>query len=466
MAIPFITSNIILNLERTHYPYTPFGLSNSQMLQNSNKNSLNFSRNLQTSNNSANLSNIFNIHYNVKLYIGNPKKEFRLILDTGSNWLWVGSSSCKNCYRLGIADLYQCSASQTCHENQDTSVDIQYGIGYVSGYVTKDSVALDPEGSLVVDDQEFLQVKTIQDIEQLKGEGILGIGKKAFIPGTYMTFIENLKKQGKIKNNMYSLYLLGNECQEDSKMMIGGYDELLFEGNITYVQVIDDDFWNIPIQLMYFSKGNETKSIDSIYKKALIDSGSSEIVMNSIDLKDIIGYSCELISNYQEIQQMTCDESDDMKYPIFNVMINETVFSIQPKDYIASCYFRYFKYLCRLHFVVDDTLQLEEIIILGQTFLNSYYSIYDLENNRIGLAKAKKEETNKGFSLKTSFFQIFALILITNLILFLLEYLCVNLKVCAKIEGMNCVEKLFKDFTIFPDVLVDEAMTERKSPLV
>ena len=467
-----IFSNFVMNLQQTNSEYVPFGVSKRRNLQENLENGQNSEeRNLSNNDNSAQLTNIFNIHYNVPIFIGNPKKEFRLILDTGSNWLWVGSSSCENCYRIGIGDLYQCSASQTCLENQDNMVDIKYGIGYVSGFITKDMVSLDSEGKLGVD-QEFLQIRQIQGLEQLKGEGVLGIGKKGLIPGSYMTFIENLKKQGKIQNNMFSLYLLGNECKEDSKIIIGGYNESLFEGDITYVKVVDDDFWNIPIENLFFKKKNETKSIDSIYKKALIDSGSSEIVMNSNDLEEIISYfktigiSCEMVENYQGVPQMTCEEGDDNNYPSFNVQINGSVFTIEPKDYIANCYFKYFKYLCRLHFIADDTLKVEEIIILGQTFLNSYYSIYDIENNRIGLAKTKKYEIQKHLSLKTTLFQVLGIIIVTNLLLFLLEFLCVNLKVCAKIEGLNVFEKLFKDLIVFPDVLVDEVMTERKSPLV
>ena len=194
--------------------------------------------------------------------------------------------------------------------------------------------------------------------------------------------------------------------------------------------------------------------------------------MNSNDLEEIISYfktigiSCEMVENYQGVPQMTCEEGDDNNYPSFNVQINGSVFTIEPKDYIANCYFKYFKYLCRLHFIADDTLKVEEIIILGQTFLNSYYSIYDIENNRIGLAKTKKYEIQKHLSLKTTLFQVLGIIIVTNLLLFLLEFLCVNLKVCAKIEGLNVFEKLFKDLIVFPDVLVDEVMTERKSPLV
>ena len=408
------------------------------------------------------LSNIFNIHYNVKVYIGNPTKEFNLILDTGSNWLWVGSDSCENCYASGISDLYHCSNSISCIEDSLTSMDIHYGIGYVNGYMTRDRVSLDKFGNISVDDQQFIQIQRIQDINQLKGEGLLGIGKKGYETKVQSTFIENLKKQGKIEHNMFSLYLLGHDCREDSRIVIGGHDESLFEGNITYVYGISDEMWNIPIESVFFSMNDMVKNIDSVYKTALIDSGSSEIVMNSTDLSHIInhfeslGIYCEMIDNYQNVPQLTCEESDETRYPDFNVKINSTIFTIKPKEYFANCYFISFKYVCRLHFIVDNSLDIEEIIILGETFLNVFYSIYDLENNRIGLAKARKYVDFENLSTKEAFFKVFALIIVSNLLLFLMEFLCVNKKVCAKIETVNLVEKLFRNFEYYPELLVEE----------
>ena len=469
--IPDMT-HITLNLEReeVHFSQTTSlksrilasyrkNFSNSNHIENSTKRSLTNT----LKNNNLTLSNIFNIHYNVKLYIGNPKQEFRLILDTGSNWIWVGSELCENCYSVGMGDLFQCSKSDSCIADKTNHLDIHYGIGYVSGFVSRDTVSFNKnDEDLSVENQEFLQIEKIQDIEQLKGEGLLGIGKKGYDPVVHSTYMENMKNQGKIEKNMFSLYLLGHECKEDSKIVIGGYDENLFEGDITYILGNDEDFWNIPIELLFFSKEDKQKTIDSVYKTALIDSGSSEIVLKSADLVEIIEYfksidiSCELLINYQNVPQLTCEESRESKYPDFNVIINKTIFTIKPQDYIANCYFRSFKYMCRLHFIVDDHLDIEEIIILGETFLNVYYSIYDFDNNMIGLAKAKKTYNLETFSDKMSYFKIFGVIIISNLLLLLLEYLCVNLKLCAKIESLNFVEKIFKDFNQYPDLLIEE----------
>lgn len=124
---------------------------------------------------SLSLTNVFNIHYNIKIFIGTPLKEFRLILDTGSNWLWVGSASCQGCYRIGIGDLYYCEGSQTCIEEKLPEIEVKYGIGYVKGFATKDLVSFDENATLAVQGQEFLQIEEIQEIDQLKAQGILGI---------------------------------------------------------------------------------------------------------------------------------------------------------------------------------------------------------------------------------------------------------------------------------------------------
>lgn len=43
------------------------------------------------------LSDFMDVQLFVKLYIGANHQPFQLILDTGSNWLWVYSRLCGNC---------------------------------------------------------------------------------------------------------------------------------------------------------------------------------------------------------------------------------------------------------------------------------------------------------------------------------------------------------------------------------
>jgi len=45
----------------------------------------------------ANLNNLQDMQYSITLYVGSAKKQMTFIIDTGSSWLWIPSSTCSGC---------------------------------------------------------------------------------------------------------------------------------------------------------------------------------------------------------------------------------------------------------------------------------------------------------------------------------------------------------------------------------
>jgi hypothetical protein len=43
------------------------------------------------------LKNIYNNQYIGFIYVGKDSQEFRVIFDTGSNWLWIPNTNCSGC---------------------------------------------------------------------------------------------------------------------------------------------------------------------------------------------------------------------------------------------------------------------------------------------------------------------------------------------------------------------------------
>lgn len=55
---------------------------------------------------------------------------------------------------------------------------------------------------------------------------------------------DNLMKQHKIENNMFSFYMGSKENTYDSELTIGGYNKNKFTGDLHYHKITKKEFWN------------------------------------------------------------------------------------------------------------------------------------------------------------------------------------------------------------------------------
>eukprot|EP00469_Lotharella_globosa_P015169 CAMPEP_0167823414 /NCGR_PEP_ID=MMETSP0112_2-20121227/8089_1 /TAXON_ID=91324 /ORGANISM="Lotharella globosa, Strain CCCM811" /LENGTH=469 /DNA_ID=CAMNT_0007724991 /DNA_START=8 /DNA_END=1417 /DNA_ORIENTATION=- len=127
------------------------------------------------------LENTQNAVYSIKIKIGTPKKEFRVVADTGSNVLVVPGISCAACKRAG-KELYNYRNSKTAMLTRHASK-ITYGSGTVQGPLIHDTVtAIGVESSnqsMLIMEQE-----NIQSYSSFSFDGIMGMGMPVNAMGT------------------------------------------------------------------------------------------------------------------------------------------------------------------------------------------------------------------------------------------------------------------------------------------
>ena len=81
------------------------------------------------------LENLFNLQYIGTIYLGKDKQPFKVLFDTGSNWIWVPQHDCTNCVH---ANRRNCSFdnqfANSCRLIKSSSTEqIIYGTGSVAG---------------------------------------------------------------------------------------------------------------------------------------------------------------------------------------------------------------------------------------------------------------------------------------------------------------------------------------------
>ena len=89
-----------------------------------------------------------------------------------------------------------------------------------------------------------------------------------------LPLFDNLMKQHSLKRNIFSFYFNKKTEEIDSQLILGGIDKTLHQGDINYVDVIDQFYWSIIMDKILID-GKDSEVCDKC--KAIIDTGTSLI---------------------------------------------------------------------------------------------------------------------------------------------------------------------------------------------
>ncbi|CAG9322926.1 unnamed protein product [Blepharisma stoltei] len=203
-------------------------------------------------------------------------------------------------------------------------------------------------------------------------------------PG-YVSFVTALKNQGKIKNRQFALYLSDNENDDiSSSLIIDGYDLKKYskESKFTYIPTATNilGFWTLLCNKVTFYDAQIDFSVP-----AVIDSGTSFISapqegFNEIALILIKLFGCS--NNQGGSLTCSCKPPKGKKYPDLIFELNGKTFELNSDAYMGAIG----EGRC---LVAIDANGEDAYWILGDVFMRKYYTNFDMDNNRIGFAKAR-----------------------------------------------------------------------------
>ena len=319
------------------------------------------------------LTDFLNAQYFADIELGSPPQSFKVILDTGSANLWVPSESCTSIACL-LHKKYDNSLSKTYQAN-GSEFQIHYGSGSMEGFVSRDTLRI---GDLDVKDQDFAEAIKEPGLAFAFGkfDGILGLAYDTISVNKIVPPFYRMKEQNLLDQNQFGFYL-GSSESEGGEATFGGVDPSRFEGPIVYAPVRRRGYWEVALNKIGF--GNEELVLTRT--GAAIDTGTSLIAMPT-DVAEILNK--EIGAKRSWTGQYSVDCSKVPSLPALTFYLDNKPYTLEGRDYIFNV-----QGTCISPFMGMDLPEpVGPLWIVGDVFLRKFYTVYDLDKDAVGFAKA------------------------------------------------------------------------------
>jgi len=339
--------------------------------------------------------------YLADVAIGDDSQSFRLLVDTGSPMVLIpGSALSKRTNRF--------DASKAKPGNR--TVSIKFGLGSVAGHVFQDRVCVQtPGGAAPLTEVGFLQqhsqtqaerassdsrklvegdmdeggacaqmsfVVVDQESDDLAEEpfdGILGLGPEsssdAGMTGAGFSLLSQLAASGATRSTAFALRLSNSGSSE---LLLGGVDESSFAGGRAIwvpISPAADGYWQFSVQDITLD--GQSQQFGGL--QVSVDSGTSLLAADD-ELRDWFR---------EHLLPKDCNAVDHL--PKLGLRIHGgSILSILPADYIDQTEGK-----CSLALMPSPLQSVSgQRLVLGDSFLRRYTTIFDRDNARMGFGVA------------------------------------------------------------------------------
>jgi hypothetical protein len=324
--------------------------------------------------------------YFINVNMGYSRNQrFELMIDTQHKQISVMSQNCTACKDLKVFD-----ESSESFQVERTNQTIQMNNYEFHGRDCSDGIEL--EDKINLSRYHFFLVDEVTRTTSMKFQGYFGLG---FTKNKEENFVYHLKENGIISDAVYSILIL--PLGEDSKLYLGGYDKKLINDTdadkIIYTDIAfneDPDNtqveWYIPTESIFINNNLIDKE-----QRIVLNSASNiiRIPKNFFfqNIKSIFHKESQCQMWTDNVFHCRCDTDYQTIFPTFKFQLSQRNYNltITPDDYTvldnslnlssdSSAY-------CLLYISLNYN---NDYWLLGNNFINNFYTIYDVENSRIG----------------------------------------------------------------------------------
>ncbi|CAO3668781.1 unnamed protein product [Umbelopsis vinacea] len=269
------------------------------------------------------------------------------------------------------------------------SVSVTYGSGSFSGKEYTDTVSL---GSLTITSQSIGDATSASGFSGV--DGIIGFGPVDLTGGTVSnaatvpTIIDNAYSEGLISTKVLGVYfdpIIGSATTSNNgELTLGGTDSTKYSGSITYTPVTStspsSEYWGINISKITY--GSTTVSSSSL--PGIVDTGTTLVYLQTSTFdalyKNVKGYYTDSTTGLVVVPASSYSGLQNVVFTI-----GGTQFTLTPSEYIlpqaqvsdwggvAGTYYS---------LIGDAGTESGLDFILGQKFLENYYSVFPIDNKR------------------------------------------------------------------------------------
>lgn len=355
------------------------------------------------------LTNYKNSQYVGTISVGNPPQEIDVIFDTGSSNFWITSTKCKDNSCLQHK-AYNGEKSET-YKPLNSRVEVEFGSGKITGTFSQDVVKVGP---ITLSNQEFGEIENEEGavFDKLKFSGILGLSFPGLSELNFVPLFDHIMKEKQLVNDWFSFYLTGRQEERNSEIIFGEPSKDFYQGDLTWHKVSEQSYWQVVMQDIYID--GKPINICKGFCKLVIDTGTSVITGPSNNIQ-------ALLSNLKLDTYNICDDFSNL--PELGFMIGNKLYTLKPDEYMLkhlikkeSASFIEMDTQKLLNSAKTDnkatleskfyTLEANQICkpaimpmdvdeprgplwVLGDIFMRKYFTIFDRDLKRIGLAKRK-----------------------------------------------------------------------------
>uniref|UniRef100_A0A8D0DHV0 Peptidase A1 domain-containing protein n=1 Tax=Salvator merianae TaxID=96440 RepID=A0A8D0DHV0_SALMN len=331
------------------------------------------------------LHNYMDAQYYGQVCIGTPKQCFNVVFDTGSSNLWVPSSRCCLLHLACWVHSHYKSLYSCTHRANDEKFAIHYGSGSLEGFLSEDVVSVKEcnIGDLTIQNQTFAEATDLPGLVFVaaKFDGIMGLGYPGISVSNITPPFDNMMKQKLIKENVFSFHLCNTDSTAEAnggEVLFGGINHNAYEGKLHYIPVTRKVHLNQMSKILKLCKGG---------CQGIVDTGTSLITGPSEDIKalhEAIGDAHSYGGQYL----LDCDKLSELPNVTFHLAGKP--FTLTPQDYtlqvsqsgVSTCISGFMS--------LDIPKPNGPLWILGDVFLRRFYSVFDRDNDRVGLAVSKQ----------------------------------------------------------------------------